>query len=127
MFLLESPHRHTIYHTIATQYTIFNMNKKNTLNYPRLFSKGLNNEFETAVVKEPSVFEPLKFYCIVKNDCGYPSLSLSLSLSLYVSVNIFLSLPRPILYSIFYVSVLHFYNKDTYMCTSLVLNTRIIA
>ena len=28
------------------------------------FSKGLKNEFETAVVKEPSVFEPLKFYCI---------------------------------------------------------------
>ena len=29
------------------------------------FSKGLKNEFETAVVNEPSVFEPLKFYCIV--------------------------------------------------------------
>ena len=28
------------------------------------FSKGLNNEFETAMVNEPSVFEPLKFYCI---------------------------------------------------------------
>ena len=27
-------------------------------------SKGLKNEFETAVVNEPSVFEPLKFYCI---------------------------------------------------------------
>ena len=27
------------------------------------FSKGLKNEFETAMVKEPSVFEPLKFYC----------------------------------------------------------------
>ena len=26
-------------------------------------SKGLKNEFETAVVNEPSVFEPLKFYC----------------------------------------------------------------
>ena len=24
---------------------------------------GLKNEFETAVVNEPSVFEPLKFYC----------------------------------------------------------------
>ena len=31
-----------------------------------IFSKGLRNEFETAVVNEPSVFEPLKFYCIVK-------------------------------------------------------------
>ena len=28
------------------------------------FSKGLKIEFETAVVNEPSVFEPLKFYCI---------------------------------------------------------------
>ena len=28
------------------------------------FSKGPKNEFETAVVNEPSVFEPLKFYCI---------------------------------------------------------------
>ena len=29
------------------------------------FSWGLKNEFETAVVNEPSVFEPLKFYCIL--------------------------------------------------------------
>ena len=29
-----------------------------------LFNKGLKNEFETAVVNEPSVFEPLKFNCI---------------------------------------------------------------
>ena len=28
------------------------------------FPKGLKNEFETAVVNEPSVFEPLKVYCI---------------------------------------------------------------
>ena len=27
--------------------------------------KGLNNEFETGVVNEPSVFEPLKFYCSI--------------------------------------------------------------
>ena len=25
---------------------------------------GLKNEFETSVVNRPSVFEPLKFYCI---------------------------------------------------------------
>ena len=52
-----------------TQYTIFNLKKKNNLNYPKsaamgLVSKGLKNEFETAKVNEPSVFEPLKFYCI---------------------------------------------------------------
>ena len=28
------------------------------------FSKGLKNEFETAVVNESAVLEPLKFYCI---------------------------------------------------------------
>ena len=48
-----------------TQYTIFNIKKKITLNYPKCapvgfsFSKGLKDEFETAVVNEPSVFEPL--------------------------------------------------------------------
>ena len=51
-----------------TQYTIINIIKKITLNYPKsaamgFCSKGLKNEFETAVVNELSVFEPLKFYC----------------------------------------------------------------
>ena len=32
--------------------------------YYGIFSWGLKNEFETAVVNEPSMFEPLKFYCI---------------------------------------------------------------
>ena len=43
--------------------------KKITLNDPKsaamgFCSKGLKKEFETAVVNEPSEFEPLKFYCI---------------------------------------------------------------
>ena len=43
--------------------------KKISLSYPEsaavfFFSKGLKNNFETAVVNEPSVFEPLKFDCI---------------------------------------------------------------
>ena len=38
-------------------------------NYPisaamGFFSKGFEKEFETAVVNEPSVFEPMKFYWI---------------------------------------------------------------
>ena len=38
------------------------------LNYPKsatmgICSWGFNNEFEAATVNEPSVFEPLKFYC----------------------------------------------------------------
>ena len=31
-----------------------------------IFSKGLKKEFETTVVNEPLVFEPLKFYCTWK-------------------------------------------------------------
>ena len=38
-------------------------NKKITINHPKSAAKGLKNEFETAVVNEPSVFEPLKFNC----------------------------------------------------------------
>ena len=53
-------------------YTIYHLQFKNE-NHPNLslicsygiFSKGLKNEFETALVNEPSVFEPLKFYCNV--------------------------------------------------------------
>ena len=44
------------------QYTIFNIEKKITLDYPKSAARGLKNKFETAVVNEPSVFEPLKFY-----------------------------------------------------------------
>ena len=46
----------------------FNIKKENIpklsqiCNYG-ICSKELKNEFETAVVNEPSVFEPLKFYC----------------------------------------------------------------
>ena len=66
MFLLESPHRGDSNEN--TKYTIFSIKKKITINYPKyaatgLFSKGIKNECETAVVNELSVFEPLKFYC----------------------------------------------------------------
>ena len=70
VFTLESPHRGDS--NEYTQYTIFNMNKKNTLNYPKsaamgFFPEGLKNQFETAVVNEPSVFEPLKFFCTMRS------------------------------------------------------------
>ena len=66
MFSLESPHGGDS--NKYTQYTIFDMKKKITLNYPKsaamgFFSKGLKNKFETAVVNKPSVFKPLKVYC----------------------------------------------------------------
>ena len=59
VFSLESP----------WWYTIFNIKQEK---YPKLsqicsygiFSKGLKNEFATAVVNETSVFESLKFYCV---------------------------------------------------------------
>ena len=52
----------------CTQYTIFNIKSKITLNYPKsaamfLLNKRLEKEVETAVVNESSVFEALKFYC----------------------------------------------------------------
>ena len=64
----ESPHRGDSIE--CTQYTIFNIKKEKSsliiLSLPLWdFIKGLKNEFETAVVNEPSVFEPLKFYCTV--------------------------------------------------------------
>ena len=74
IFSLESPHRGDS--NEHTQYTIFNMKEKNTLNYPKsaamgFFSKGPTNKFETAVVNEPSVFEPLNFYCISRSGISY--------------------------------------------------------
>ena len=47
--------------------------KKLSLNYTKstamwFFFKGLKNEFDTAVVNEPSVFEPLKFYWIKSSN-----------------------------------------------------------
>ena len=67
MFSLELPHLGNS--NECTQHTIFNILKKITLNCPKsaamgIFSQGLKKEFETAVVIEPSVFKPLKFYCI---------------------------------------------------------------
>ena len=67
MLSLESPHLGDS--NEYTQYTILNIKKENR---PKLslicsyeiFSKGLKNEFETAMVNEPSVFESLKF-CII--------------------------------------------------------------
>ena len=66
MFSLESPQRGDS--NEYTQYTVYQYEKEN---HPKLSqicsygicSKGLKKEFETAVVNEPSVFEPLKFYC----------------------------------------------------------------
>ena len=50
-----------------TTYTLFyikNYIKSSQICSYGFSSKGLKNEFETAVVNESSVFEPLKVYCI---------------------------------------------------------------
>ena len=68
MFTLELPHQGDS--NEYTQYTIFQYEEEK---HPKLsqicsygnFSKGLKNEFDRAVVNEPSVFKPLKFYCIL--------------------------------------------------------------
>ena len=61
VFLLESPQRGDS--NEDTQHTILNIKLKSPLIIRWDFFKGLNNEFERDVVNEPSVFEPLKFYC----------------------------------------------------------------
>ena len=66
MFSLESPHRgdsnENIKHTIIIDI------KKISINYSkyaaiRYFLRDSRTKFKTAVVNEPSVFEPLKVYC----------------------------------------------------------------
>ena len=59
-----------------TQYTIFkikieNHPKLSTIFSYGIFSNGLKNEFKTAVVNKPSVFEPLKVYFI--SECWCPN------------------------------------------------------
>ena len=56
----------------SNEYTLYTISQYEKENHPKLSqiynywicSKGLKNEFETAVVNEPSLFEPLTFYCI---------------------------------------------------------------
>ena len=74
MFSKESPHQGNSKEDI--QYTIYDIKKKKiTLNYPKSAVMGffprdprIQNEFETAVVNKPSVFEPLKIYCTCNSN-----------------------------------------------------------
>ena len=68
MFSLELPRRDDS--NQYTQHTSIHIRKKITQNYLKFafmgcFSKGLKNEFETAMVNEPSVLKPLKFDCAI--------------------------------------------------------------
>ena len=96
VFSLESPHRCDS--NEYTQNTIFDIKKKIILNYPKFAaigfcSKRLNNEYETAVVNEPSVFKTLKFYCS------------------YVCVGLVSLIHRTIFLSLAYVWFILFYNE----------------
>ena len=71
MFSLESPHRGNSNSTHNRPFSI-QIKMKITLNYPKSaakdFCKRLKKEYEIAVVNEPSVFQPLKFYCTYASD-----------------------------------------------------------
>ena len=49
------------------------------------FPKGLKSEFESAVVDEPSVFEPLKFYCAHR---GYPIFDFTMCVCMYACMDV---------------------------------------
>ena len=68
VFLLESPQRGDS--NEYAQYTISQYKNENRPKLCRIWnygicSKGPKNEFETAVINQPSVFEPLKLYCTI--------------------------------------------------------------
>ena len=94
VFALESPHRGDS--NEYTQYTIFNIKKKITINYPKsaamgFCSKGLKKEFERALVYEPSLFKPLKIVHTYVRDRPYiPSVVLwdkNLSLLCHIEIS----------------------------------------
>ena len=64
VFSVESPHRGDS--NEYTKYTIFDIKNKITLHHPKAaamgFFRGLKNEFETTLVIQSTVFEPLKVY-----------------------------------------------------------------
>ena len=71
-FSLDSPHRSGS--NEYTHYTFFNIKKIILKSAAKGFlSKGIKNEFEIALVIEPSVFEPLKFYCVLFQSTLHPS------------------------------------------------------
>ena len=86
VYLLESPHRGDS--NEYTQYTIFNIKKEN---HPEsfqicsygIFPRDLKDQFEVAMIKKPSVFKPLTFYCmnrpsaeVCREQCGLATLGM---------------------------------------------------
>ena len=57
--------------------------------YIWVFSIGLKNEFETAVVSEPSWFEPLKFFCTCIQVYRYNLKGITLGVAPYEILMVF--------------------------------------
>ena len=72
MFLLESPHQGDSNEYTQFQYKSETHSKLSHICSYGIFSKGLKNGFETAMVNEASVFEPSKFYCITYSAQSFP-------------------------------------------------------
>ena len=74
MFSLESPHRGNSNEYTNIPLTVLKRKSPeiipNTIRSAAMefFGKELKNEFEIAAVNKPSVFAPLKFYCIFSPD-----------------------------------------------------------
>ena len=77
VFSLESRHRGDS--NEYTQYTIFNVKENNRKLFQicsyGLLSQGTQERIRKSRGNEPSVFEPLKFYCILlyNKDCEQPA------------------------------------------------------
>ena len=69
VFSLESPHRGDPNECTQIILTYHFQYKKITLNYPISAATDFFQGAQTAVVNEPSVFEPLKFYCKTTINC----------------------------------------------------------
>ena len=71
---LELPHQDDS--NEFSNYAIFNIKKKFTLNYPKYAALGLFPKDSRPVVNEPSVFSPSKFYCTytftIISDSNWP-------------------------------------------------------
>ena len=62
LFSLESPHRGDS--NEYTQYTIFNNKKESHRKLSQICSHGIFPRDSRTNSRQPSVFEPVKFYCI---------------------------------------------------------------
>ena len=85
-FSLELPHQGNS--NEYTQYTIFSIKRKITLNHPksvamRFFFLRTQEQVRNSLVNQPSVFEPSKFYCITGYTVSNYVIQSDIALRLY--------------------------------------------